>query len=104
MVVASADEPAPSELVVARHVVPHAPLPASKLFAIAPDDLAAADELVVDRARERTPPQRRIHAEELRGEAAEIDVLDDAGRIVAVRIRRAEIDVGRLRNVLVPAQ
>src|SRR6266550_8981429 len=53
MVVASADEPAARELVVARGVVTHRSLPSAELTVVAPDDLTAADELVIDR-----PPQR----------------------------------------------
>jgi len=75
-----------------------------ELLAIAPDDLAASDELVVNRARQRTPSKRRVDAKEVGRETAEIDTVDDAGGIVAAGIRRAEIDVGRFRQVVVAAQ
>ena len=60
-----------------------------------------ADELVVDRARQRTPPQRRVDAEQLRREPPDVDVVDDAGGIVTVRIGRAEIEVRRFRDVVI---
>src|SRR5690242_19550217 len=59
-VVPSAEEPPARKLVIPRHVVPHALLFAAELIAIAPDDFAASDELVINGPRQRTPAQRGI--------------------------------------------
>src|SRR5258705_4517985 len=84
-IVVTPGQPPPSrELVFARQVIAHAPLPPVELLAIAPDDFAAPDELVVNRARQRTPSKRRIDAKEVGRETAEIDAADDARGIVAV--------------------
>src|SRR4051812_2230728 len=52
-------EPAARELVIARDVVTHAALPTVELLAVAPDHFAPTNELVIDRARQWTPPECR---------------------------------------------
>src|SRR5438093_7087991 len=103
-IVAHPREPPPRELVVAGDVIAHPVLAAVRLLATAPDHFGAPDERVIDRALQRTPPKRRVDAEEPGREPAQIDTVDDAGWIVAVGVGQPKIDVGRFRPVLVAAQ
>src|SRR5258706_10605881 len=59
---------------------------------------------MVDRARERLPTERRIHTVQRGREATHIDAIDKTGRIVSIRIGGPEVDIGRLREVLVSAK
>src|SRR5262245_3272343 len=68
-VVARAGRPSPRELIVARHIHAECLLQSVRLVALAPDELAAAEEGRIDGALQRLPPIRRIHAEEGRAAA-----------------------------------
>src|SRR5712692_8642071 len=59
-VVASSRKPAPSELIVAGHVVAHRVLSAVELIAAAPDHFGPTDERVVNGPLQRLPPQSRV--------------------------------------------
>src|SRR3954452_15183961 len=101
---ARAGEPAASHLVVARHVIPGRLLLTVGLIPPAPDHFRSADERVVDRPLQRPPPHRGVHAEQVGREPPDVHTIADAGSVVAVRVRRPEIEIGRLGNVVIPAQ
>src|SRR6478609_363906 len=69
LIEASAHPPAPRELIVARHVEAAGPLQAVELIALALNELGPRHELVIDRASQWPPPERRIEPEQLRREA-----------------------------------
>ena len=64
----------------------------------------APDERAVDRPPQRPPPQGGVDAEERRREPCRITSSTTPGGVVPVRVRDAEVDVGRLGEVLVAAQ
>src|SRR5713226_7582244 len=70
-VVAGTRKPAPSELIVAGHVVAHRLLQAIELVAAAPDPLGPADERMINGPLQRLPPQRRVNPVKVRPEAAD---------------------------------
>src|SRR5467141_2101085 len=86
-VVAGTCKPAPSELIIAGHVVAHRLLQAVELIAVAPDQLGPTDERVVNGPLQRFPPQSRVYSVKVGPEAADVDSVDDARRVVPVRVR-----------------
>src|SRR5579864_8383702 len=96
---AGAREPALGELVLARHEPASGRLPAVRLVAAAPEELAADRRGAVEAALERLPPERRIDGFESR-------VARDLVRRLLVRavpVGEAELEVARIRYVAVRA-
>src|SRR5438034_952982 len=96
-VVAHAGEPTLRELILAAGIHAERVAVASLLPAAAPHQLGAPDETAVDRAPQRPIPERRIDAVDARREVG-------AYVVVAVRDRRAEVEVRALRDVTIAAQ
>src|ERR1700687_1566655 len=96
-VVASAHEPSTVKLVLSRRVHTEGTLLKWRLLALAPDELAAPDERVVDSSPQRLPAHRGIHT---------VQACDEVRPqfVVASRIGEPEIDVGGFVKVPVAAE
>src|SRR5215470_12418611 len=86
MVIPAAHEPASRELVITRCEEPESTLLRRRLLALAPDELAASDERMVDRAPQRLPAQGGINPVEL-GKKISTQV------VVPARIRQTDIHI-----------
>src|SRR4029453_506930 len=98
-VVAGAAEPPSGELILSGQVITERVLLSAWLLAPTPDQLRSADERAVNGSLERTPPQRGVDAIELGRELPQVHPSEHTRRIVATRVRGAEIDIGVLREV-----
>src|SRR5436309_2277850 len=97
VIVASTQKPAAPQLIIRRSIVSESFLSRGQLLAIAPDELAAADEGVVNRAAQRLPAQRGIDSVEL-GKKVRAQI------IVAACVRNAQIQVRRFIDIAITAQ
>src|SRR5438874_9488311 len=104
-VVPRAHEPAPPELIIAGDVHAHAALKAVLLIAAAPYPFRPAHEGVIDRSLQRPPAERRVDAVQLSHPRPEVRRRAvEQQSIMTARIRRAEIDVAVLGDVLIRPQ
>src|SRR5207253_2364696 len=112
-----AAEPAPGELVLSRAVVAESLAQAGSLLAVMPHYFGPGNERVIDRAAQRLPADRRIHAVNpthqkiaLGGEqyddwrrrlrrADRVGAVHSSGRVMAARKGKARIDIGGLADV-----
>src|SRR5947209_14934089 len=83
-VIAGTCKPAPSELIIAGHVIAHRLLQAVELITAAPDQLGPTDERVVNGPPQRLPPQSRVHSVKVGPDTADVDADDEARRVVTV--------------------
>src|SRR5437879_12486444 len=93
MVVAAAQKPSPSYLVISRCIKTESALLERQLLPLAPNELAPPNERMVDRTAQRLPSQRGVNSVKLRKKIA-------AQVVVPTCIRQPDIQVSRLSKVL----
>src|SRR5204863_9463736 len=103
-IITAADEPASRELIVAGRIEAHGLLETQRLVPPAPDPFGPSDEGVINRTLQRTPPVSGVDAEEAGREATDIGAAYDPRRVVAPRVRSAQVDVAVFGDVLIRAK
>src|SRR5262249_44914644 len=120
---AHSGEPAPRELIFTRDVIAESLTQALRLLAIMPDEFAAAEERVINRAAQRLPAYGRVRAVDAADEKiprrrlqhdiarrGRLGIRNRVGahrfrrRVVASGERKSQIEVGGFGDVAVSAQ